>query len=77
MRSSIVKRSVAIGGHKTSVSLEDVFWQALRDIADERSTTLSSLLNDIDVHRQSSNLSSHIRMFVLDYYRSRGAPPAA
>ena len=75
MRSSIVKRSVAIGGHKTSVSLEDIFWQALREIAGEQGTTLSALLNDIDVHRQQSNLSSHIRMFVLDHYRGRGVQP--
>lgn len=76
MRSSIVKRSVAIRGHKTSVSLEDAFWEALREIAERRGTTLSALLNEIDVHRQHSNLSSHIRMFVLEYYRSGGAPPA-
>jgi len=74
MRSSIVKRSVAIGGHKTSVSLEDVFWRALREIAEQRGTTLSALLNDIDLHREHSNLSSHIRMFVLDHYRSHGSP---
>ena len=72
MRSTIVKRSVAIGGHKTSVSLEDVFWQSLREIAEQRGTTLSAVLDDIDAHRKNSNLSSHIRMFVLDYYRSRG-----
>ena len=75
MRSSIVKRSVAIGGHKTSVSLEDVFWQSLREIAEQRGATLSALLNDIDAHREHSNLSSHIRMFVLDHYRLRGASP--
>lgn len=76
MRSTIIKRSVAIGGHKTSVSLEDVFWQSLREIAEQRGTTLSAVLDDIDAHRKNSNLSSHIRMFVLDYYRSRGIPRA-
>jgi len=75
MRSTIVKRSVAIGGHKTSVSLEDVFWEALREIASQRGATLSAVLDDIDAHRNSSNLSSHIRMFVLDYYRTRGGLP--
>jgi predicted DNA-binding ribbon-helix-helix protein len=76
MRSTIVKRSVAIGGHKTSVSLEDVFWQSLREIAEQRGVTLSAVLDDIDAHRKNSNLSSHIRMFVLDYYRSGGLPQA-
>lgn len=76
MRSTIIKRSVAIGGHKTSVSLEDVFWQSLREIAEQRGTTLSAVLDDIDAHRKNSNLSSHIRMFVLDYYRSGGLPQA-
>lgn len=73
---AVVKRSVVIGGHKTSVSLEDVFWQSLREIAEQRGTTLSAVLDDIDAHRKNSNLSSHIRMFVLDYYRSRGMPRA-
>jgi len=77
MRSTIIKRSVAIGGHKTSVSLEDVFWQSLREIAEQRGTTLSSVLDDIDAHRKNSNLSSHIRMFVLDYSRARGLPRAS
>ena len=76
MRSTIVKRSVAIGGHKTSVSLEDVFWQCLREIAERRGTTLSAVLDDIDAHRKNRNLSSHIRMFVLDYYRSGEVSPA-
>ena len=48
----------------------------LIEIAEQRGTTLSAVLDDIDAHRKNSNLSSHIRMFVLDYYRSRGLPPA-
>ena len=76
MRSTVIKRSVAISGHKTSVSLEDVFWDALREIAEQRDATLSTVLDDIDAHREGSNLSSHIRMFVLDHYRSAGVKPA-
>ena len=72
MRSSITKRSVTIGGHKTSVTLEDVFWQGLREIAAARNVGLSALLDEIDGSRQRNNLSSHIRMFVLEYFRSRG-----
>lgn len=76
MRSTVVKRSVAISGHKTSVSLEDVFWDSLREIAEQRGATLSDVLDDIDAHRKGSNLSSHIRMFVLDYYKSAPLKPA-
>ena len=80
MRSSITKRSVTIGGHKTSVTLEDVFWQGLREIAAARNVGLSALLDEIDGNRQRNNLSSHIRMFVLEYFRGRkdqaGAAPA-
>jgi len=69
MVSAIVKRSVALSGHKTSVTLEDVFWHALRDIASARHTSLSSLIDEIDLNRRHANLSSQIRTFVLDYYR--------
>lgn len=71
MHSAVVKRSVVIGGHKTSVSLEDVFWDGLREIAIQRGMSLSALLDEIDVHRQNANLSSHIRMYVLDHFRAR------
>ena len=73
MKSLIVKRSVTIGGHRTSITLEDMFWNALREIADYRRVSMSSLLNEINVGRQATNLSSHIRLFVLDHYRSRAA----
>jgi len=69
MESSVVKRSVAIAGHKTSVSLEDVFWKTLKQIADRRNLTLSELVAAIDGERQRGNLSSAIRIFVLDFYR--------
>jgi predicted DNA-binding ribbon-helix-helix protein len=59
-----------IGGHKTSVSLEDAFWQGLKQIATGRGMTLSELVATIDGERRQGNLSSAIRLFVLDYYRS-------
>jgi predicted DNA-binding ribbon-helix-helix protein len=68
---AVVKRSVVIGGHKTSVSLEDAFWTSLKDIAGRRGVTLSRQIASIDQHRQTSNLSSAIRLFVLDHFRSR------
>ena len=71
MKSSIAKRSVVIGGHKTSVSLEEPFWQAVRDITDKRSITVSELLREIDQARDSANLSSAVRVFVLDQFRQR------
>ena len=68
MKSLISKRSVIIDGRKTSVSLEDAFWQALRDIAKRRGETLSCLVGSIDANRQQANLSSAIRLFVLGVY---------
>ncbi|HWV96189.1 MAG TPA: ribbon-helix-helix domain-containing protein [Xanthobacteraceae bacterium] len=68
---AVVKRSVIVGGHKTSVSLEDAFWDSLRDIAARDGVSLSSQLAAIDLHRKTGNLSSAIRLFVLDYFRSR------
>ena len=71
MKSPVVKRSIVIAGHKTSVSLEDAFWKALKEIAFARQTTLSDLVATIDSGRQHRNLSSALRLFVLDFYRSR------
>jgi predicted DNA-binding ribbon-helix-helix protein len=70
MKSSIVKRSVIIGGHKTSVSLEAPFWHGLKGIAELRRMALSSLLHEIDTGRDNANLSSAIRVFVFEYFRS-------
>ncbi|BAF88566.1 MULTISPECIES: ribbon-helix-helix domain-containing protein [Azorhizobium] len=69
MKSPVVKRSIVIAGHKTSVSLEDAFWDALKEIAGQRRLTLSDLVATIDSGRNQGNLSSAIRLFVLDYYR--------
>jgi len=71
MKSPVVKRSIVIAGHKTSVSLEDAFWKALKEIAGGRHMTLSDLVAAIDSERQHGNLSSAIRLFVLDFYRNQ------
>ncbi len=71
MKSPVVKRSIVIAGHKTSVSLEDAFWKGLKDIAIVRQITLSDLVASIDTDRRHGNLSSAIRLFVLDHYRAQ------
>ena len=71
MKSPVVKRSIVIAGHKTSVSLEDAFWKALKEIAGGRKLTLSDLVASIDTDRRHGNLSSAIRLFVLDHYRAQ------
>jgi predicted DNA-binding ribbon-helix-helix protein len=71
MKSLVVKRSIVIAGHKTSVSLEDAFWTALKEIAIGRDKTLSDLVARIDSGRPHGNLSSAIRLFVLDHYRAK------
>ena len=71
MKSPVVKRSIVIAGHKTSISLEDAFWKALKDIAIARRATLSDLVASIDAERQHGNLSSAIRLFVLGHYQSK------
>lgn len=76
MKSQVVKRSIVIAGHKTSVSLEDAFWSSLKEIAGNRQMTLSDLVSAIDSERQHRNLSSAIRLFVLDHYRIGGNRPA-
>jgi predicted DNA-binding ribbon-helix-helix protein len=70
-KSLVVKRSIVVGGHKTSVSLEDDFWAALREIAARHRVALSELVGSIDSQRQHGNLSSTVRLFVLNHYRRR------
>ncbi|MDE1934531.1 ribbon-helix-helix domain-containing protein [Bradyrhizobium sp.] len=70
MKSSVTKRSILVRGHKTSVSLEEAFWIAVKEISGERGTTPSALVSDIDRRRQLGNLSSAIRLFVLDHFRT-------
>src|SRR5215471_3278666 len=71
MKSPIAKRSIAIDGHKTSVSLEDAFWNNLKEIAQTQRATVSELVGKIDGERQQSNLSSAIRLFVLGYFHNK------
>jgi predicted DNA-binding ribbon-helix-helix protein len=71
MKSAIVKRSIVIAGHKTSVSLEDAFWKGLKVIAAGRGLTLSEVVGEIDSARAQGNLSSALRLFVLDHYRTQ------
>jgi len=71
VRSQVAKRSIVIAGHKTSVSVEDEFWNSLKEIARERGTTLGALIAAIDGDRQHANLSSAIRLFVLGVYRDQ------
>jgi predicted DNA-binding ribbon-helix-helix protein len=72
LRSRVLKRSIVVGRHRTSISLEDVFWNELRDIAHRRGVHLSELVGQIDGERQHCNLSSAIRMFVFEQTRARG-----
>ena len=71
MKSLVAKRSIVAAGHKTSVSLEDAFWEGLKEIARGRNITLSELVAAIDSGRRQGNLSSAIRLFVLDFYRNQ------
>lgn len=70
MKSPVVKRSIVVAGHKTSVSLEEAFWTCMKEISASRSMTLSDLVSEIDKARVQGNLSSAIRLFVLDHYRN-------
>lgn len=64
-----MKRSITIAGHRTSISLEEEFWKALRAIAREDGQSINALVSTIDKQR-STNLSSAIRVFVLNRYRT-------
>ncbi len=73
MKSSVIKRSIDIGGHKTSVSLEDEFWEGLRSIAELQHLTVSALTKRIDTERHNRNLSSAIRVFVFRHFQTQAA----
>jgi predicted DNA-binding ribbon-helix-helix protein len=70
MGSAVIKRSVVINARRTSVSLEDEFWDALKEIARTRRATLSEVVSAINADRHQNNLSSAIRLHVLEYYHS-------
>ncbi|WFU44192.1 ribbon-helix-helix domain-containing protein [Bradyrhizobium sp. CB82] len=76
MKSPVVKRSIVVAGHKTSVSLEEAFWNGMKEISSQRNITLSELVGEIDSNRPHGNLSSAIRLFVLDYFKKRAAADA-
>ena len=71
MKSAIVKRSVVIAGQKTSVSLEDSFWAALKELAREQNVPLCDLITSVNAQRSVGNLSSTLRLFVLEHFRER------
>jgi predicted DNA-binding ribbon-helix-helix protein len=73
MKSSVVKRSIVLAGNKTSVSLEEPFWEGLKKIAKDQRKTLSDLVGSIGTNREHGNLSSALRLFVLNHYRAQGA----
>ena len=71
MKSSVIKRTVMVGGHKTSISLEDEFWSGLKEIARAQGASMAQILTEIDTTRQQKNLSSAIRLFVLGHVRDQ------
>jgi predicted DNA-binding ribbon-helix-helix protein len=71
MKSLIIKRSIMIAGCATSVSLEEPFWKAFREIADGRHMTPSELADEINAGGNAGHLSSAIRLFVLDFYQNQ------
>jgi predicted DNA-binding ribbon-helix-helix protein len=73
MSLGIVKRSVAIAGHRTSVSLEEPFWEVLREIAEREAVSVQGLIGRIDAERGDQNLSSAIRVFILSSLRADSA----
>lgn len=66
---AIVKRSISVAGHRTSISLEPPFWEALREIATARGVSVQRLVGEVDAARGEQNLSSALRVFVLDAVR--------
>ncbi len=69
----VVKRSLSIAGHRTSVSLEEIFWNELRAIAGKRAQSVAGLVAEIDAQRGEANLSSALRVFVLQ--EAKAVPP--
>jgi predicted DNA-binding ribbon-helix-helix protein len=70
-RSPVMKHSIMLVGHKTSVSLEEQFWDGLHEIAFKKGVSTAALIERIDINRTVHNLSSAIRLFVLDHYKTR------
>ncbi len=72
---AIVKHSLVVAGHRTSISLEDAFWQALKAAAVARGLSISALVAEIDADRGEANLSSAIRVHLLRALTPRAADP--
>jgi len=70
-KSLMRRRTIRIGHHKTSVTLEDQFWNGLKEIANERGLTVAALVRNVDADRDNANLCSAIRVFVLRHYQDR------
>lgn len=72
-----VKRSLTLRGHRTSVSLEDAFWRAFKEIADRSGKTINGLASEIDEARGDVGLASAIRVFILESLdeSKKAAPP--
>jgi predicted DNA-binding ribbon-helix-helix protein len=77
MRSTVVKRSIAVAGRKTSISLEDAFWRDLKEIAAARRISICDLVAAVDAERRNGNLSSALRLYVLQCCRERCMDAAA
>src|SRR5207302_9289506 len=74
-RSSLVIRNIVVGGHRTSVRLEPVMWEALLEIARQRQTNVNQLVTEIDRPRVSSSLTAAIRVYILDFFRQPAILP--
>jgi predicted DNA-binding ribbon-helix-helix protein len=68
--SSLTIRNVVVAGHRTSVRLEPVMWEALRDIARSREMPVNDLVTEIDRHRGAPSLTAAIRVYIVDFYRN-------
>jgi predicted DNA-binding ribbon-helix-helix protein len=73
--SSLTVRNVVVAGHRTSVRLEPLIWDALRDIARQRGVAVNELVTEIDGRRAAPSLTAAIRVYVVDFYRSAAAEP--
>lgn len=72
MPSGTQKRSLTIAGHRTSISLEDAFWTALKDVAQNNGQSVATIVAHIDKGRGKTGLSSAIRTYLLEHYRETG-----
>ena len=71
MEDRVRKRSLTLSGHRTSISLEDTFWDALNDIASERGMSITALVSEVDEARGVTALSQSLRAYALNWYRGK------